>query len=94
MRPICPECTRLWQELSNAATTYVKLATAQKGVAARRKRTLSDMTQLLEAKKARKAARGACNRHDVLHSTNGFRDFHSVLFTPPDTPVNSGHSLP
>jgi len=52
------------------------------------------MTQLLEAKKARKAARGACNRHDVLHSTNGFRDFHSVLFTPPDTPVNSGHSLP
>src|SRR4051812_9221269 len=94
MRPICPECTRLWLELSNAATTYVKLALAQKGVAARRKRSLSDMTQLREAKKAPKAARVACHPPAALHATKNYRDFPSFLFAAPATSLKSGLSFP
>ena len=92
MKTICPECTRLWQELSTAATIYVILANAQKGVAAQRKCTVSDMTQLREAAATRKRARVACNRHDALHATDAYRDFHSVLFAAADPTIGT-HSL-
>ena len=68
MRTDCVECTVLWLKLSEAATTYVKLVIAQKGVVAQRKCNPGDMAELREAAKDRKNARVACNRHDAMHA--------------------------
>src|SRR5262249_6688788 len=63
----CPECDRLWQELSSAAAAYVKIFALQKGVKGQSRRTVFGKLELRAAAAERRRARRAMERHESTH---------------------------